>query len=346
MTAERGEGPTTEPELEEALARPDPGVLEALRAVPGDIVILGAAGKMGPSLAHMARNAASALGDDRRIVAVSRFSDRAAEERLNARGIETIRCDLADRDAVRRLPDAPNVLFMAGQKFGTSGAPGATWMANVVVPAIAAERYATSRIVAFSTGNVYPLVPATSPGARETDLPGPVGEYAITCLGRERIFEHFAERHGTRVAIVRLNYAVDLRYGVLVDVAARVRDGRPVDVGMGWANVIWQGDANARALRLLPLGASPPVILNVTGPERVSIRDVAVRFGERFGREPVFTGTEASDALLSDASRSVQLFGPPVLSLDTLIDWVAAWLARGGKTLGKPTHFEERTGNF
>jgi nucleoside-diphosphate-sugar epimerase len=214
------------------------------------------------------------------------------------------------------------------------------------VPAIAAERYAASRIVAFSTGNVYPLVPADSTGARETDAPAPVGEYANSCLGRERVFEHWSARSGTRVAIVRLNYAVDLRYGVLVDVAVKVRDGAPVDLRMGYANVIWQGDANARALQCLAHAASPPFVLNVTGAERVSIREVACRFGERFGRAPIFTGAEAPDALLSDASRSVSLFGPPSVPLDTLVDWVADWVARGGVLLGKPTHFEEREGRY
>jgi nucleoside-diphosphate-sugar epimerase len=280
------------------------------------------------------------------VIAVSRFGDAAAERALRERGIETIRADLADQATVSRLPEAPNVVFMAGQKFGTSDEPGATWIANVVVPALAAERYAGSRIVAFSTGNVYPLVPASSRGARESVTPAPVGEYASSCLGRERIFEHYAQRRGTRVAIVRLNYAVDLRYGVLVDVATSVRDGRPVDVRMGWVNVIWQGDANARALQCLPLATSPPLVLNVTGPERVSIREVAHRFGERFGRPPVLEGTEASDALLSDAARSVELFGPPAVPLDTLVEWVADWVARGGSSLGRPTHFEERRGRY
>ncbi|HEX6533239.1 MAG TPA: NAD-dependent epimerase/dehydratase family protein [Gemmatimonadaceae bacterium] len=338
--------PNTEPELELQLSEPTPALLDALRQAPGDILVLGAAGKMGPSLARMARRAFDALRRADRVIAVSRFSSPDVEHQLRAANVETIRCDLADRDAVAALPDAPNVVFMAGQKFGTSDAPATTWLMNTVVPHLAAERWRDARIVAFSTGNVYPLVPAGSGGARETDRPAPVGEYAASCLGRERIFEYHAARHGTRVAIVRLNYAVDLRYGVLVDVARKVWNQEPVDVTMGWVNVIWQRDANARALQCLPLAASPPAVLNVTGPETLSIRAAAERFGELFGRPARIIGEEAPDALLSDASRSVELLGPLTTTAGQLVLWVADWVQRGGRLLDKPTKFESRDGTF
>ena len=265
----------SEAALEDALSAPSPGTLDALRSTPGDIVVLGAAGKMGPTLARMARRALDAIGRRDRVIAVSRFSQASSERSLRDHGIETIRCDLLDRTAVAALPDAPNVIFMAGQKFGTRDAPSATWAMNVVVPAMAAERYAASRIVAFSTGNIYPLTPVTAGGARESDLPAPVGEYAMSCLGRERIFEDASARRGTRVAIVRLNYAVDLRYGVLVDIAQLIARGEAIDLRMGHANVIWQGDANDWALRCLARASAPPFIVNVTGRETLSIRAIA-----------------------------------------------------------------------
>jgi dTDP-4-dehydrorhamnose reductase len=336
----------SEAALEDALSAPSPGTLDALRSTPGDIVVLGAAGKMGPTLARMARRALDALGRRDRVVAVSRFSHATAERALHEHGIETLRCDLLDRNAVAALPDAPNVVFMAGQKFGTRDAPSATWAMNVVVPAIAAERYAASRIVAFSTGNVYPLTPVAAGGAREGDLPAPVGEYAMSCLGRERIFEDGSARRGTRVAIVRLNYAVDLRYGVLVDIAERIARGEAIDLRMGYANVIWQGDANNWALRCLAHASAPPFIVNVTGRETLSVRTAAARLGELLGRAPLFTGAEAPDALLSNASLAHSMFGAPSVPTNTLIEWVAEWQLAGKPVLGKPTHFEERTGAF
>jgi len=336
----------SEAALEDALSAPSPGTLDALRSTPGDIVVLGAAGKMGPTLARMARRALDAIGRRDRVIAVSRFSQASSERSLRDHGIETIRCDLLDRTAVAALPDAPNVIFMAGQKFGTRDAPSATWAMNVVVPAMAAERYAASRIVAFSTGNIYPLTPVTAGGARESDLPAPVGEYAMSCLGRERIFEDASARRGTRVAIVRLNYAVDLRYGVLVDIAQLIARGAAIDLRMGHANVIWQGDANDWALRCLARASAPPFIVNVTGRETLSIRAVAARLGELLGRAPLFTGTEAPDALLSNASLAHSMFGAPAVSTNTLIEWVAAWQLAGQPLLGKPTHFEQRTGAF
>ncbi|MGH7719965.1 MAG: NAD-dependent epimerase/dehydratase family protein, partial [Gemmatimonadaceae bacterium] len=286
------------------------------------------------------------LGRHERVIAVSRFSSQGAEARLRAAGVETVRCDLTDRQAVASLPDAANVIFMAGQKFGTSDSPALTWVTNTVVPAIAAGRYAGARIVAFSTGNVYPLSPAGSAGPTETDPVGPVGEYATSCLGRERVLEFYATRRGSPLALVRLNYANDLGYGVLTDIARKVWRGEPVDLRMGYVNVIWQGDANARALQCLEHAALPPFTINLTGPEALSVRAVARRFGELMRREPIFSGAEAPDALLSNAARSVELFGQPDVSAETLIEWTAAWVAGGGPLLDKPTHFETRDGRF
>jgi nucleoside-diphosphate-sugar epimerase len=336
-------GPNSESELDDLLSAPRESTVAALARVPGDVIVLGAGGKMGPTLARMAKRAG---GESRRVIAVSRFSSDAAVRSLLDAGVETLSRDLLDRDAVTRLPDAANVIFMAGQKFGTSDAPARTWMMNVVVPAICAERYANSRIVAFSTGNVYPLVPVEGGGARETDSPGPIGEYAASCLGRERVFEHYSATRGTRVAIVRLNYAIDLRYGVLVDLATRIRDGVAIPLAMGHVNVIWQRDANAAALELLPHTASPPLVVNVTGAHVLSVRTIAASLGERLGREPVFDGTESPDALLSNSRRMSSYVGEPEMPLETMLDWVAAWVLAGGRVLGKATHFETRSGAF
>ena len=336
----------SEAELEDALSAPSAGLLASLRSTPGDIVVLGAAGKMGPTLARMARRALDALGRSERVIAVSRFSSPQAERSLNDSGVDTIRANLLDRESVAALPNAPNVIFMAGQKFGTRDAPSSTWAMNVVLPSIAAERYADARIVAFSTGNVYPLSPARDGGSREGDAPAPVGEYAMSCLGRERVFEDASARRGTRVAIVRLNYAVDLRYGVLVDIAARVLRGEAIDLAMGYVNVIWQGDANDWALRCLAHASAPPFVVNVTGRETLTVRALATRLGEILGRAPTFTGTEALDALLSNASLAHSIFGAPSVSTDALLERVAEWVRAGGPLLGKPTHFEERKGAF
>lgn len=334
--------PQNEAELDDRLSEPTPEVADALAACPGDVVVVGAGGKMGPSLARMVRRAA---GDGRRVIAVSRFTNDRAALDLESSGIAIHRADLARPDHVAALPDAPNVFFLAGQKFGTTGAPGATWTANVVVPALVANRYAGARIVALSTGNVYPLVPVTSGGAREDGPTGPVGEYAWSCLGRERVLEQAASS-GTRVAIVRLNYAVDLRYGVLVDLALRLRAGQPIDLTMGHANVTWQGDACAQVIRCLTRASSPPWIVNVTGPEVLSIRAAAIQLARRLQVEPTFTGVESADALLSNTDRAQAAFGLPRVSANTLIEWVAEWVSRGGATLGKPTHFEQREGRF
>jgi nucleoside-diphosphate-sugar epimerase len=331
-----------EAELDDRLSTPRAETAAALAACSGDIIVLGAGGKMGPTLARMAARA----GDTRRVMAVSRWSSPSAERALNEAGIQTIHCDLLDRDAVARLPDAANVVFMAGQKFGTAGAPALTWGMNTLVPANCAERYRDSRIVAFSTGNVYPLSPVTSGGSSESDILGPVGEYAASCVGRERVFELYAERYGTRVTIVRLNYAIDLRYGVLVDVALKVKRGEPVAVDMGYVNVIWQGDANRIALECLPLASSPPFVVNVTGGEQLSVRTVAQWFADRFRVALEITGTERPDALLSNTSRMRAAFAAPAMRTAELLELVAQWVDDGGPLLGKPTKFEARDGKF
>lgn len=298
---------------------------------------------MGPTLARMA---ARARTDSRRVIAVSRWSSAAGERALNDAGVETIRCDLLDSHAVAQLPDAANVIFMAGQKFGTSDAPAMTWAINTIVPAHCAERYRDSRIVAFSTGNVYSLTPVERGGSREDDTLGPVGEYAVSCLGRERVFEFYAMHHRTRMAIVRLNYAIALRYGVLVDIALKVNRGEPVSVEMGYVNVIWQGDANRIALECLRLASTPSFVVNVTGADILGVREIAEWFAERFGKRAQFTGTERPDALLSNTSRMRETFAAPEVSLDQMREWVAQWIDEGGSLLGKATKFEARDGRF
>jgi nucleoside-diphosphate-sugar epimerase len=332
-----------EADLDDALSLPRSETEAALAACPGDVVILGAGGKMGPTLARMARRAAR---DSRRVMAVSRWSSADARRHLEESGVETVSCDLLDHDSVSTLPDAPNVIFMAGQKFGTTGAPEMTWGMNTLVPAYCADRYRSSRIVAFSTGNVYALTPVESGGSCETDALAPVGEYAASCVGRERMFELAARRHDTRIAILRLNYAIDLRYGVFVDVALKVYRSEPVSVDMGYVNVIWQGDANRIALEALPLASAPPFVLNLTGAETLSVREVATWFGERFGKPPRFVGSERPDALLSNTTRLSSAFATPAVSVDDMRERVADWIEQGGPLLGKPTKFETRDGKF
>ncbi len=333
-------------ELEDLLSTPASGVAETLAHLEGDILILGVGGKMGPTLARMAQRASAAAGVTRQVIGVSRFSEAGLREALERRGVETIAADLLDRAALERLPDAPNVVFMAGRKFGSTGQEWLTWAMNVYLPGMVAERFRNSRIVVFSTGNVYPLVPVASGGARETDPPGPVGEYAQSCLGRERMFEYGSQQHGTPVLIARLNYAVETRYGILLDVAQKVRAGIPIPLAMGYVNVIWQGDANGWILRCFDHCQSPPAVLNITGTETLSIRRLAEAFGERLGQAPVFEGEENATALLSNASRAAGLFGPPQVAVEQAAEWVAHWLEQGGPTHNKPTHYEARDGKF
>lgn len=336
----------SEEELEDTLSEPSPQDVAALRDAAGDLLILGVSGKMGPSLGIRAARAARAAGLNRRIMGAARFSDAGAQQALEQHGIETFRADLLDDRQIADLPDAANVIFMAGRKFGSTGAESLTWAINTCVPARVAERYRRSRIVVFSSGNVYPLVPVVSGGARESTPPAPVGEYAQSVLGRERIFEHFSARYQTPVTVLRLNYAIDLRYGVLLDIGTQVFEGLPVDVRMGAVNVIWQGDANSVCLRSLALCQSPPLVLNLTGPETLSVRAVAGRFGELFGKRPILEGTEADTALLNNAAHCHALFGYPAVTAGKLIEWTAHWISIGGRRLGKPTHFQTRDGSF
>lgn len=333
-------------DCDDFLSIPTPGALETAARLDGDIMIVGAGGKMGPTLALMAAKAQREAGKGRRVLAVSRFSDPKLAQALEDQGITTVNCDLLDRAAVARLPDCENILFLAGQKFGTSTRPELTWAMNTLVPAMVAERFAKSRIVAFSTGCVYSFISIFSGGSREDAPMEPIGDYANSCIGRERIFQFAASERGTPVCLYRLNYAIDFRYGVLLDLALKVQNEEPVDVTSGLVNLLWQGDANARAIQCLELAACPARPINITGPETVSIRDVAQRFGGYFHKTPVFTGTEAPSLWLSNAGESFKLFGYPTVALNQMIEWTAAWVQRGGATLGKPTHFETRNGKF
>lgn len=340
------EGFASTDQLEEALSEPSPGVIRTLADLDGDILVLGVGGKMGPTLARMARRASDEAGRDRRIVGVSRFSDAALRSKLEYWGIQTIRADLLDRDALASLPDCPNVVYMPGMKFGATGQEALTWAMNTHLAGLACERYRSSRIVAFSTGNVYGMVPVGSGGSREGDEPRPEGEYAMSCLGRERMVEHMSQVHGTRAVLLRLNYAHEMRYGVMVDLARKVAAEEPIDVTMGHFNALWQGDANAMALQALGLASSPPDVLNLAGPETLSVRRVAEELGKLMDRPVSIVGIEQPDALLSDAGRSHALFGYPRVTARRLMEWIAAWVLRGGESLGKPTHFEVRDGRF
>ncbi len=333
-------------QLEDQLSEPTSGAVETLRKLPGDIAVLGVGGKMGPTFARMARRALNQLRRPDRVIGVARFSSGGLPAQLRQHGIEPIACDLLDRDAVRKLPDVPNVVFMAGQKFGTTEGPELTWVMNTLVPALVAEKFARSRIVVFSTGCVYPLVPIDSGGAREESALGPPGDYANSCVGRERILTYFSNQNRTPLAIYRLNYAIDLRYGVLLDLAQKVWRDEPVDVTMGHVNIIWQRDANAQALQCLAHATHPPFLVNVTGAETLSVRSLAQRLGEQLGRTPRITGQEASTAWLSNSDKARKLFGVPTVDVEQMIDWTAQWVKRDGATLGKPTHFEARDGKF
>jgi nucleoside-diphosphate-sugar epimerase len=332
--------------LEELLSEPSAAAIEAIRRAAGDILVLGVGGKMGPTLARMARRAADAAHGSVRVIGVSRFSSSGPRDGLERHGIETIRCDLLDEDGLARLPDAPNVIFMAGRKFGSTGDEPLTWAMNTHLPALVCRRYERSRIVVLSTGNVYGLTPSGRGGSREEDPPNPGGEYAMSCLGRERMFEYFSRMHGTQVAIVRLNYAAEMRYGVLADLARKVLRREPIDVAMGYFNVIWQADANAMALAALAHASSPPVIVNVAGAEELSVRATATELARLMDVDVSFAGREAADALLSNGARGRTLFGPPRVDAARLLTWTADWVQRGGESLDKPTHFESRTGRF
>jgi hypothetical protein len=337
----------TESELEELLSRPDEETASTMAALDGDLLILGVGGKMGPSLARLARRAIDQAGVKKRVFAVARFTNNILPSELAAHGIETIACDLLDRSALDKLPNIPNVIFMAARKFGTSGEEHLTWAMNTYLPGLIAERYRNSRIVTFSTGNVYPLLPLKDGGAVETTSVSPVGEYAQSALGRERMFEYGSMRWRTPVVILRLNYAVELRYGVLLDIGRAVFERRAIDLCMPRVNVIWQRDANSWCLRSFAHCQSPPLVLNITGPETLSVRELALEFGQHFGVEPTFvSSTEGSTALLSDVSKAQRLFGSPTVRPKQMVEWIANWIRDGGAVLNKPTHFQTRDGKF
>lgn len=335
-----------EQHLEDILSRPGDRVTELFSRLDGDIMFLGIGGKIGPTLARMAKRACDRAGVKKRLAGVSHF--RAAEQRkkIEDLGIETIQGDLLDAGFIRKLPAFKNVFFLAGMKFGSVDNLALTWAVNSLLPALVADHFKQSRIVAFSTGCVYPLVPVASGGSVETDMPGPVGEYAQSCLGRERMFEYSSKLYKTPVTLIRLNYSVELRYGVLVDIALKVKNKEPVDLTMGHFNVLWQGDVNDYVLRSLDFVSSPPRVLNITGPETLSVKDVAMKFGKLFETSVRFTGKESATALLSNSGMAYSLLGKPEVGIDMVIQWIAGWIRENGKLLGKPTHFEVRDGKY
>lgn len=334
-------------DVDDFLSAPPPLAVDAVRALDGDFLVLGVGGKMGASIALMLRRALAAAGKpETTVTGVSRFSRPELRDRLERQGVRTIACDLTEPEQVGRLPRVANVIYLVGQKFGTTESPETTWVQNTIPAALVARHFSASRIVAFSTGCVYPFAPVGGPGCTESSGLSFAGDYASSCIGRERIFSHYSRAQGTPVVLFRLNYAVEFRYGVLVDIAVRVRAGEPVDVTTGWFNCIWQGDACAYAIACIPHAATPPRVVNVTGQDILSVRAVAEAFGRRFGKTPRFTGTEAGTAWLADASQSVRLFGAPRHDPERMIQLVADYLLAGGEVLGRPTHFEARDGQF
>ncbi len=333
-------------QLDDLLSEPTAEVVSSFNQLPGNLLVLGAGGKMGPSLARMARRALDSAPNSRRVIAVSRFSNSKEQERLESWGVETIRCDLLDQRRLEELPDAPVVIYMVGTKFGSTGNEARTWAVNAYLPTLICRRFPTSRIIAFSTGNVYRMTPVSAGGSAEGDPPQPEGEYAMSCLGRERLLEYFSRTRGIRVSLLRLNYACELRYGVLVDLALKIWQKQPIDLSMGYVNVIWQGDANAMALRAIEHCATPPFVVNIAGPERLAVRQLCQELGRLMNRLPHLVGTEAGDALLSDGRRGYRLLGRPRVKVRQLLGWIADWVMRGGQSLGKPTHFQVRDGRF
>lgn len=332
--------------LEQELLKPSNPLIADIRKIEGDIIILGVGGKMGPSMAKLARRAILEAGSKNRVIGISRFSEEGTREELEAEGIETFAADLLNEEQLAALPDAPNILYLAGTKFGTTGKEPFTWAMNSYLPGRVAERYKNSRIVAFSTGNVYPFVPINSGGLSEETTPAPVGEYGQSCLGRERVFQYFSERYKIPTLIYRLNYAIDLRYGVMLEIAKAVLADKPIDLTTGNVNVIWQGDANEIAIRSLLHCETPANILNVTGPETLSVKWLAEQFGLLLDKKPTFVNEIQPNALLSNASKAHKLFGYPRVTVRQMIEMTVAWLQAGGKTINKPTHFQERKGQF
>lgn len=333
-------------QLDELLSRPSPKAVATLRDTPGDLMILGAGGKMGPTLARMAVRAGAEVDGRRRVLAVSRFSDASLQDRLQEWGVETVSGDLLDRTVLTDLPDAPLIVFMAGMKFGATGNEPLTWAMNTHLPALVCERFPRSRVVVLSTGNVYGLVDHRSGGSREADPPHPAGEYAMSCLGRERIVQYLSAQNGIRSAIVRLNYSVELRYGVLVDLAQQIHSGRPIDLAMSYVNVVWQGDACASILCTLGECEVPPRIVNIAGPHVLRVREICEQLAARMDCTVRFTGEETDSALLNDGSAARTRHGEATVPVERILDWTADWVVRGGTTYGKPTHFEVRDGRF
>jgi nucleoside-diphosphate-sugar epimerase len=333
-------------DLDDALSAPTPALINMMSRIHGPIIVLGVGGKMGPTLARMIRRADAAAGIERRVTGVSRFASGTLREQLGEWGIEAIAADLLNPSDLASLPDAPNVIYMAGLKFGASENESRTWAMNAVLPAMVCQKFASSRIVAFSTGNLYPLRPLTTGGSSEQDVLGPIGEYAMSCLGRERVFEHYSRTAGTRVSLIRLSYACELRYGVLVDIARAVWERRPVNLSNACFTVIWQGDANAMSLLALEHASTPPFVLNVAGPEVMSVRRVANELGQLMGREAVFCGDESDVVRINNGQLGHRLFGYPRVSVQQMLHEVAGWVMRGGADLGKPTHFEARDGRY
>lgn len=336
----------SEEQLDDLLTRPGSKLVEFVKTVSSPLLILGAGGKMGPTLAVLARRAADAAGHPLEVIAVSRYSDKAARQWLEACGVKTLSHDLLDEATVARLPEAEHVIYLVGLKFGTAQNPSATWAMNTIVPARIAERYRSSRIAALSTGNVYPMSEVSRGGALETASLTPLGEYANAAVGRERIFEFYAQKNSTRLALLRLFYAVDLRYGVLVDIALMVHQGQPIPLANGHFNCIWQGDANEMAIRSLALASLPPAAYNLTSAEALSARKVATQLGELMGKPAQFSGAESETALLGNTTKLRAQLGDPATPLDAMICWTADWVKRGGRSLGKPTHFDVRDGRY
>ncbi|MCW3120272.1 MAG: NAD-dependent epimerase/dehydratase [Chitinophagaceae bacterium] len=333
-------------QLKQELLQPSEALISDLAKLDGDILILGVGGKMGPALAKLARQAIAKAGVNKKVIGVSRFSEAGLQEELNDSGIETYAADLLEDEQLQLLPDVKNVLYLAGTKFGTTGKESFTWAMNTYLPGRVAQKYKNSRIVVFSTGNVYPLSPVSWGGVAEDRLPEPVGEYAQSCLGRERLFQYYSVKYNIPTLIFRLNYANDTGYGVLLEIAKSVKEERAIDLSMGHVNVIWQGDANEMAIRSLHHCETPTKILNITGPETISVRWLAGEFGKIFGKTPLFMNEEQSTALLNNAAESFRIFGYPRVPLKRMIELLAAWVQEGGQTLNKPTHFQERKGQF
>ncbi|MGZ9583412.1 NAD-dependent epimerase/dehydratase family protein [Paenibacillus marinisediminis] len=333
-------------QLEQKMSEPSSRLVEDIRKLNGDIMLLGVGGKMGPDLARLAVRAIEASGTNKTVYGVSRFSEAGLREQLEQIGVKTIACDLLDDEGLKSLPDVENIVYMAGRKFGTTGSESLTWAMNSYLPGRVSERFRNSNIVVFSSGNIYPFLPVAYGGATEQTPPSPLGEYAQSCLGRERVFEHFSKTNKTPMLMYRLNYAIDLRYGVLLELAKSIKEQRPINLAMGHFNCIWQGDANEIALRALLRCNTPPQILNVTGPETVSVRYAAEQLGALLGIEPKFEGVESENALLNNSSACMKEYGYPSVSLQQMIEWTAKWVALDGETINKPTHFQERGGKF